>query len=46
MLTIKFPYDYMSLHICALIDNVMVEIQIRNKEMDYCANYGKASNYH
>ena len=38
--------DYSSLHICALIESVMVEIQIRNSEMDHCANYGKASNYH
>jgi len=42
----KKDNDYMSLHICALIDNVMIEIQIRNSEMDYSANYGKASNYH
>jgi (p)ppGpp synthase/HD superfamily hydrolase len=42
----KKDNDYMSLHICALIDHVMIEIQIRNSEMDYSANYGKASNYH
>tara|TARA_B100001287_G_C22542048_1_gene462613 strand:- start:331 stop:762 length:432 start_codon:yes stop_codon:yes gene_type:complete len=38
--------DYMSLHICAMIEHVMVEIQVRNNDMDYSANYGKASNYH
>lgn len=42
----KKDNDYMSLHICAVIDYIMIEIQIRNSEMDYSAKYGKASNYH
>ena len=28
------------------IDDIFLEIQIRDSEMDYCANHGKASNYH
>ena len=45
-ITNKKSNDYQSLHICAYIDNVFLEIQIRTAEMDYCANFGKASNYH
>ena len=38
----KKENDYQSLHQNIYYNDLPIEIQIRNKEMDYVANYGKA----
>ena len=37
---------YQSLHINIDYDNMIYEVQIRSKYMDYCAKYGSASDYY
>lgn len=40
------PNGYQSLHINIDYDNMIYELQIRSKYMDYCAKYGSASDYY